>query len=179
MFKNRTKKLKIVTFGLTIYVGGVLYRIWGVKIMENKTDNVITRSELTENISKSFVELRKETKLRQDDMANILGISKNTIVNVENSDKYFSWPVIMCITLLFSSTSVIKNILKGRNAIETIMQCAFLEKHENNNSNNMLYEHSLTNTINTTVKLASTIVPIALGGRALIKGIIDVWNDKK
>lgn len=145
--------------------------------MENKTE--ITRNELIQQVSKNFMLLRKESKLRQDDMANILGISKNTIVNVENSDKYFSWSVTMCIILLFSSNSVIKNILGEGNDIETLMQCAFLQNNKDNNFNNMLYEHSLTNTITTTAKLASTILPLALGGGALIKGIIDIWNEKK
>lgn len=163
---------------LTFKLIGVLCKI-GSEKMENKTEIRITRNELIEQVSKNFMLLRKESKLRQEDMANILGISKNTIVNVENIDKHFSWSVIMCIILLFSSTSVIKNILGQRNAIETIMQCAFLENHKHNNSNNMLYEHSLTNTISTTAKLASAVIPLALGGGALIKGIIDAWNDKK
>ncbi|MCB2290831.1 helix-turn-helix transcriptional regulator [Clostridium sp. CS001] len=147
--------------------------------MENIERINITRDELIEKVSKTFIDLRKESKLRQEDMANILGISKNTIVNVENSGKHYNWSVVMCIVLLFSSTSAIKNILGEGIAIETIMQCAFLENNKEDNSNKMLYEHSLTNTISTTVKLASSLIPLALGGGVLIKNFIDILNDKK
>jgi DNA-binding XRE family transcriptional regulator len=147
--------------------------------MEDTTEIKITRDEIIEKVSRNFIDIRKELKLRQEDMANILGISKNTIVNVENSGKSFSWSVVMCVVLLFSSTQIIKDILGQRNAIEVIMQCAFLENSKGNNSNSMLYEHSLTSTINTTVKLASKIIPLAIGSGAIIKGIIDMWNDKK
>ncbi len=147
--------------------------------MGEVVEKIISRHDLIEKISKNFIQIRKESKLRQEDMANILGISKNTIVNIENSDKLFNWPVVISIVLLFSSTSVVKEILGENNAIETIMKCAFLESNKQENSNRILYQHSLTNTISNTVKLASAIVPIAIGGGEIIKGLLDILSEKK
>lgn len=147
--------------------------------MVEVVEKIISRHDLIEKISKNFIQIRKESKLRQEDMANILGISKNTIVNIENSDKLFNWPVVISIVLLFSSTSVVKEILGENNAIETIMKCAFLESNKQENSNRILYQHSLTNTISNTVKLASAIVPIAIGGGEIIKGLLDILSEKK
>lgn len=104
------------------------------KKLKKDEEIIKKRIELIELVSENFNELRIETGLKQDEMALILGISKNTIVNVEsdwrNKDeidnkRVFSWTVVISIIILFSHTETISNIIGAEPAIEVITNRAF------------------------------------------------------
>ena len=58
--------------------------------MSEEKNLVLRRDELIKRVSDELVNIRKESKLTQDEMGNILGISKNTIVSVEKNGKPLS-----------------------------------------------------------------------------------------
>lgn len=132
--------------------------------MENK--KTIKRGYLIEQVSKIIIEIRKESKLTQEDMASILGISKNTIVNVEKNKNKLSWSVVMSIVMLFNQTNSIKLIIGDESPLEVISQCAFLD--DDSNKNNMLYTTSITGLV------ASSMVPVA--GGLIASGLYELFN---
>ena len=137
--------------------------------MENK--DIIKRKDLIEKISKGLNNIRKEAKLTQDEMANILGISKNTIINAEKNEKQLSWAVVIAILVLFNQTTYVKSIIgEEKSAIEVISKCAFLDKDLNSNDNNMLY---------TTAVTGISLIPPILGGVLTITRLIDLLNNKE
>lgn len=137
--------------------------------MENK--DIIKRKDLIEKISKGLNNIRKEAKLTQDEMANILGISKNTIINAEKNEKQLSWAVVIAILVLFNQTTYVKSIIgEEKSAIEIISKCAFLDKDLNNNDNNMLYTTAIT---------GLSLIPPILGGVLTVTRLIDLLNNKE
>lgn len=101
---------------------------------------IVKRKELIGKISARLKELRRKLNLKQDELATILGISKNTIVNVERKDeKYYSWPVVMSIVFLFTHTDVIKEVLNEESSIEIVSRCVFTIKTKRN----ILYNSSV------------------------------------
>lgn len=137
--------------------------------MENK--DIIKRKDLIEKISKGLNNIRKEAKLTQDEMANILGISKNTIINAEKNEKQLSWAVVIAILVLFNQTTYVKSIIgEEKSAIEVISKCAFLDKDLNNNDNNMLYTTAIT---------GLSLIPPILGGVLTVTRLIDLLNNKE
>lgn len=91
------------------------------------TNIKISRNSLIQVVSESFIDIRKEKNLTQVEMANILSISKNTIVRIERKHSRLSWSTVIAILLLFSDTKVIKRILNDRQPIELITKFSFLE----------------------------------------------------
>jgi len=133
-----------------------------------ETNNIvkISRNELIDKISKEFINIRKEAKLTQDDIANILGISKNTIVSVEKNGKPLSWAVVMATVLLFSQTTPIMDILNGVSPLEVITHCAFLDA--DNSKNGVLY--------NSTISRLSSISVGAIAGGVLGSALYGLLN---
>lgn len=107
------------------------------------------RKVLIASVSSKSKRIREELNIKQEDFSVILGISKNTIVNVERleDNKCYSWPVVMAILILFSSTDVITEILGEQSAIDVITKYAFIGKSKRN----LLYNSTimgLTNSLN-------------------------------
>lgn len=141
-----------------------------------KDEEVIKkRVELINLVSENFNELRIETGLKQDEMALILGISKNTIVNVEsdwrNKDeidnkRVFSWTVVISIIILFSNTETINNIIGDEPAIEVITNRAFCL---NSSKKNMLSKNTITG-------LTSSITSITGLGNLNAVALLNLFN---
>lgn len=134
--------------------------------MSEEKNLVLRRDELIKRVSDELVNIRKESKLTQDEMGNILGISKNTIVSVEKNGKPLSWAVVMSAVMLFNQTSSIKLIIGETSPLEIISQCAFLD--DDSSKNNMLYTTSISSLA------AHTIVPIV--GGAIASSIYELFN---
>lgn len=127
---------------------------------------LIRRDELIKKVSDELINIRKESKLTQDELGNILGISKNTIVNVEKGGKQLSWAVVMSVVMLFNQANSIKSIIGETSPLEIISQCAFLDG--DSGKNNMLYTTSISSLA------ALTLVPIV--GGAIASGIYELFN---
>lgn len=133
---------------------------------------LIRRDELIKKVSDELVNIRKESKLTQDELGNILGISKNTIVSVEKNGKTLSWAVVMSVVMLFNQANPIKSIIGETSPLEIISQCAFLDN--DSSKNNMLYTTSIASLA------AQAIVPVV--GGAIVSGIYELLkknNSKK
>lgn len=134
--------------------------------MTEENSQPISRERLINEVSKNFSEIRKETKLTQDEMANVLGVSKNTILNAEKSDRPLSWAVVMAATLLFSQTETMKKIIKGESPLEIITRCALLENDKAKNG--VLYNSTLASLgVGITAGLLSSGVLSPLAGGIL------------
>lgn len=126
-----------------------------------KDEEVISkRNELIEAISENFNELRIETGLKQDEMALILGISKNTIVNVESdwrrkdeidNKRVFSWTVVISIIILFSHTETISNVIGEEQVIEAITNRAFCL---NSSKKSMLSKNTISGLITSVTRMS-------------------------
>lgn len=127
---------------------------------------VIKREDLIKKVSDELVNIRKESKLTQDEMGNVLGISKNTIVSVEKNGKPLSWSVVMAIVMLFNQASSIKSIIGETSPLEIISQCAFLD--DDSSKNNMLYTSTISG-------LGSHVILPMIGG-AVASGIYELFN---
>jgi DNA-binding XRE family transcriptional regulator len=135
-------------------------------------ENGVNRKDLIKMVSSELIKIRKECKLTQDELAEILGISKNTIVNVEKNNKELSWAVVMSLIMLFNQTTSIQSIVgKDNSAMELITKCAFLDKDKR--KNNMLYTTALSGI----GVLASSVAPIV--GGIVASGIYDLLNKNK
>lgn len=127
---------------------------------------MIERKELIGKISARSKSLRREVNLKQDELATILGISKNTIVNVEREDeKYYSWPVVMSIIILFAHTDVIKEVLGEESPIEIVSRCAFTIKTKRN----ILYNSSV-------LGMTASIAGLTAGSAA---ALLNVFGKKR
>lgn len=134
----------------------------------SKKELLDKRKELIIRVSSKSKELRKELRLNQDEFAQILGISKNTVVNIENENdvKVYSWAVVMSIIILFSNTEIIKEILGEESAIEVVTKCAFV-----NSSKSSL----LTGTL---IGLSSSIASIPIIGNIVGASFFNHFNKK-
>lgn len=134
----------------------------------SKKELLDKRKELIIRVSSKSKELRKELRLNQDEFAQILGISKNTVVNIENENdvKVYSWAVVMSIIILFSNTEIIKEILGEESAIEVVTKCAFV-----NSSKSSL----LTGTL---IGLSTSIASIPIIGNIVGASFFNHFNKK-
>lgn len=134
----------------------------------SKKELLDKRKELIIRVSSKSKELRKELRLNQDEFAQILGISKNTVVNIENENdvKVYNWSVVMSIIILFSNTEIIKELLGDESPIEVVTKCAFV----NSNKSSLL--------TGTLIGLSSSIASIPIIGNIVGASFFNHFNKK-
>ncbi|NPV92495.1 MAG: helix-turn-helix domain-containing protein [Firmicutes bacterium] len=69
------------------------------------------RSGLTRDLSSKIRLIRAEMNYTQDRMAEVLGISKKTLVEIEKGRKDASWAVVVTACALFPESEVIQSML--------------------------------------------------------------------
>ncbi|MHB8127167.1 MAG: helix-turn-helix transcriptional regulator [Desulfitobacteriaceae bacterium] len=89
------------------------------------------RDEFIELISSKIRITRVEADLTQDRMAEILGISKKTLVQIEKGRVQASWPLTVTFCTLFRDSELLRSFF-GNNLIEIISVLAF--KHYDGSS---------------------------------------------
>lgn len=145
-----------------------------------------SREDLISYISTHLTDIRKEAGISQAQLAKILGISKNSIVNAEKNsgnmkedEPYnLSWSVVMSIMVLFQHLEIIQEILKKEeggeeSALEMISRFAFLEE-DASGKNKLLY----TTLLSTTLGLTAGLVAAPGLGLSLLGIINGLLNDK-
>lgn len=82
----------------------------------------MTREEIIEIISEKLKLIRVEADYTQDKLAEVVGVSKKTLVQIEKGRNLASWPVVVAICALFRESSVIQGVLGGDplEVIETV-----------------------------------------------------------
>ena len=71
------------------------------------------KTELTEKLTAYARLVRTEYHFSQDQMAQILGISKKSLVESEKGRRLLSWPECIALATIFSQSSVLENAFGG------------------------------------------------------------------
>ena len=85
---------------------------------------VTTKEQLIEIVSSKMRLLRSEYNFSQEKMAEILGLSKKTLVQIEKERTMASWTVVMAVCGLFRESEIIKMTI-GEDALEIIEAITF------------------------------------------------------
>jgi len=80
--------------------------------MEN---NKINREELIKNMTENLPMLRTRLGLTQEELADKIGVSRSTILSIENNKREMTWNTFLSLILLFTkneTTNKLLNILE-------------------------------------------------------------------
>lgn len=84
----------------------------------------LDRQELTSIISRKMRLIRNEFNLTQDKMADLIGLSKKTLVQIEKDRMPASWTVVLAVCALFRESDVLKMTI-GDDPVETVEAISF------------------------------------------------------
>ncbi|KYH28305.1 MULTISPECIES: helix-turn-helix transcriptional regulator [Clostridium] len=85
---------------------------------------ISTREELISIVSKKFRLIRSEYNFSQDKMAEILGISKKTLIQIEKERTEASWTLVLAVCGLFRESEILKMVI-GEDPIELVETIVF------------------------------------------------------
>ncbi|MGG4488430.1 helix-turn-helix transcriptional regulator [Metabacillus idriensis] len=71
------------------------------------------KHELTAALSKKMLLIRTESRYTQEEMAEVLGLSKKTLVQIEKGRQEASWSTIVALCALFRHSSVLQQTTGG------------------------------------------------------------------
>lgn len=71
------------------------------------------KHELTANLSKKMLLIRTESRYTQEEMAEVLGLSKKTLVQIEKGRQEASWSTIVSLCALFRHSSILQQTTGG------------------------------------------------------------------
>ncbi|TDL78641.1 helix-turn-helix transcriptional regulator [Peribacillus frigoritolerans] len=71
------------------------------------------KHELTATLSKKMLLIRTESRYTQEEMAEVLGLSKKTLVQIEKGRQEASWSTIVALCALFRHSSVLQQTTGG------------------------------------------------------------------
>ncbi len=84
----------------------------------------LTRENIQDIVSKKIRLLRSEYNFSQDKMADVLGVSKKTLIQIEKERSKASWTLVMAICGLFRESEILKMTL-GEDPIELLETIVF------------------------------------------------------
>ncbi|MFE8700168.1 helix-turn-helix transcriptional regulator [Cytobacillus sp. FJAT-54145] len=79
----------------------------------------MTRDEIILKVSEKLRLIRTEAGYTQDKMAEIIGVSKKTLVQIEKGRMYANWPTVVTICALFRETETVQ-FLFGNEPLEVL-----------------------------------------------------------
>ena len=74
--------------------------------------NQINRKELIEKMAENLPMLRSKLGFTQEDIANMIGVSRHTIISMENKKRPMTWNTYLSLILVFSGNPDTKILLK-------------------------------------------------------------------
>ncbi len=89
----------------------------------------MTKSEFIQNINEKIRLIRTEQDYTQDKMADILGISKKTLVEIEKGRGSFTWSGAVSVAVLFNHSEIIQMVF-GDDVMDIIKTLAFSSYNE-------------------------------------------------
>lgn len=95
-----------------------------------KGDGFMTRAEFIKKIDEKIKLIRAEKGYTQDKMAEVLGISKKTLVQVEKERGSLGWSVAVAACTIFRDSEILQ-LAFGGEAIEIIHTLAFTNDERN------------------------------------------------
>lgn len=84
----------------------------------------MTREEFISKIDGKIKQIRVEQGYTQDKMANTLGISKKTLIQVEKGRSSCGWPVAVTVCTLFKNSELLQ-LTFGGDAFDIILSISF------------------------------------------------------
>lgn len=84
----------------------------------------LTQEELTSIVSKKLRLIRSEYNFSQDRMAEVLGVSKKTLIQIEKERMDASWTLVIAVCGLFRESEILKMVL-GEDPIELVETITF------------------------------------------------------
>lgn len=93
----------------------------GVKLhITNKGNETnLTREEIIESVSEKMKLIRTEAGYTQDKMAEVIGLSKKTLVQIEKGRLYAGWSTVVTVCALFRETETVR-FLFGNEPLEVL-----------------------------------------------------------
>ena len=94
-----------------MYNGGRYFK--EVYAVEN--NNEVLREKVTKNMAENLAMLRTKLDLTQEQLANLIGVSRHTVMQIENKKVKLSWSNFLSLLLIFtknSETDKLLNILE-------------------------------------------------------------------
>lgn len=88
----------------------------------------MTRTEFIKKVDEKVRLIRTEKGYTQDKMAEILGISKKTLVQVEKERGSLGWSVAIAVCIIFKDSEILDLIFGGD--VEDIIRSLSFENHE-------------------------------------------------
>jgi DNA-binding XRE family transcriptional regulator len=79
----------------------------------------LTREEIIIKVSEKLRLIRTEAGYTQDKMAEVIGVSKKTLVQIEKERMYANWPTVVTICALFRETETVQ-FLFGNEPLEVL-----------------------------------------------------------
>jgi len=79
----------------------------------------VTREEMIQKVSEKMQLIRTEAGYTQDKMAEIIGLSKKTLVQIEKGRTTASWSTVVTVCALFRETEMVQFLL-GNDPIEVL-----------------------------------------------------------
>lgn len=73
--------------------------------------NVINKEELTEKLSNNLLMFRNKLKLRQVELAEKVGISRKTLLEIENGKRTMQWNIFVALLTVFKIDSETSDLL--------------------------------------------------------------------
>lgn len=80
----------------------------------------MNETELRTLLSPKFKIIRAEFNYTQDEMANMLGVSKKTLVQIEKGRTIASWPVVVTLVALFRDSQILQQELGDEDVVQII-----------------------------------------------------------
>lgn len=90
----------------------------------------MTKNEFIQRINEKIKLIRTEYDYTQDKMAEILGISKKTLVEIEKGRSSFSWAGAVTVAVLFNDSQIVQMSFGG-DTLDLIKTISFTNYNEN------------------------------------------------
>jgi len=101
-----------------------------IQASEGKGEHIMTRDEFIKKVDEKVKLIRNEKEFTQDKMAEILGISKKTLVQIEKGRASLGWSVAIAVSTIFKDSEILQ-ITFGGDPQDIILSLAF-ENYEGN-----------------------------------------------
>ncbi|MBE6734581.1 MAG: helix-turn-helix transcriptional regulator [Ruminococcaceae bacterium] len=72
----------------------------------------MNREKLIDNMTDNLPVLRAKLNMTQEDLANKIGLSRGTIISIENNKRTMTWSTFMSLVLLFSYNEKTNKLLE-------------------------------------------------------------------
>ena len=78
----------------------------------NRPEATIDKDKLIKNMTENLPMLRKRLELTQEEIADKIGVSRSTVIAIENNKREMTWNTFLSLMLLFSKNESTNKILE-------------------------------------------------------------------